>query len=71
MVAQLERDQLTSFAIPANLDRLLLINDLINNVIKRYDAFKAGDRSATAEIDPACVPRSEGISSALPPISSH
>ena len=40
-------------------DRLLLINDLINNVIKRYDAFKAGDRSATAEIDPACVPRSD------------
>lgn len=39
-------------------DRLLLINDLINNVIKRYEAFKAGDRSATAEIDPACVPTS-------------
>ncbi|GAA5984751.1 hypothetical protein JCM10908_003485 [Rhodotorula pacifica] len=38
---------------PEGMDRLLLINDLINNVIKRYDAFKAGDRSATAEIDPA------------------
>ncbi|GAA5962156.1 hypothetical protein JCM8115_006610 [Rhodotorula mucilaginosa] len=38
---------------PDAMDRLLLINDLINNVIKRYDAFKAGDRSATAEIDPA------------------
>ncbi|GAA5826769.1 hypothetical protein JCM11251_002888 [Rhodosporidiobolus azoricus] len=38
---------------PEGMDRLLLINDLINNVIKRYEAFKAGDRSATAEIDPA------------------
>ncbi|GAA6042452.1 hypothetical protein JCM8097_008461 [Rhodosporidiobolus ruineniae] len=38
---------------PDAMDRLLLINDLINNVIKRYEAFKAGDRSATAEIDPA------------------
>lgn len=34
-------------------DRLLLINDLINNVTNRYEAFKAGDRSATADIDPA------------------
>ncbi|BGP19650.1 hypothetical protein JCM10213_000107 [Rhodosporidiobolus nylandii] len=38
---------------PDAMDRLLLINDLINNVINRYEAFKAGDRSATAEIDPA------------------
>ncbi|GAA5908913.1 hypothetical protein JCM5296_002502 [Sporobolomyces johnsonii] len=38
---------------PDAMDRLLLINDLINNVIKRYEAFKAGDRSATAEINPA------------------
>merc|ERR1719487_2144780 len=38
---------------PEGMDRLLLINDLINNVIKRYEAFKAGDRSATAEIDPS------------------
>ncbi|KAK4057491.1 ARF-binding protein [Microbotryomycetes sp. JL221] len=35
------------------VDRLLLMNDLINNVIKRYESFKAGDRTATAEIDPA------------------
>jgi len=34
-------------------DRLLLINDLINNVTKRYESFKGGDRSATADIDPA------------------
>ncbi|GAA5962499.1 hypothetical protein JCM21900_002505 [Sporobolomyces salmonicolor] len=38
---------------PDAMDRLLLINDLINNVIKRYESFKAGDRSATAEINPA------------------
>ncbi|KPV72647.1 uncharacterized protein RHOBADRAFT_55739 [Rhodotorula graminis WP1] len=38
---------------PDSMDRLLLINDLINQVLKRYDAFKAGDRTATADIDPA------------------
>ncbi|GAA5843291.1 hypothetical protein JCM3766R1_003653 [Sporobolomyces carnicolor] len=38
---------------PDAMDRLLLINDLINNVTNRYEAFKAGDRSATADIDPA------------------
>ncbi|ORY88230.1 VHS domain-domain-containing protein [Leucosporidium creatinivorum] len=37
---------------PEAMDRLLLMNDLINNVVKRYESFKAGDRSATAEIDP-------------------
>lgn len=31
------------------------MNDLINNIVKRYEAFKAGDRSATAEIDPTCA----------------
>ncbi|BGP27297.1 VHS domain containing protein [Rhodotorula toruloides] len=45
---------------PDSMDRLLLINDLINNVIKRYEAFKAGDRSATAEIDPALAAGSAG-----------
>ncbi|GAA6061454.1 hypothetical protein JCM10212_005657 [Sporobolomyces blumeae] len=38
---------------PDAMDRLLLINDLINNVLTRYEAFKSGDRSATADIDPA------------------
>ncbi|GAA6023385.1 hypothetical protein JCM11491_006454 [Sporobolomyces phaffii] len=38
---------------PDAMDRLLLINDLINNVTKRYESFKGGDRSATADIDPA------------------
>lgn len=38
------------------MDRLLMMNDLINNVVNRYDAFKKGDRSATAEIDPAFAP---------------
>lgn len=31
------------------------MNDLINNVVKRYESFKAGNRSATAEIDPTSV----------------
>ncbi len=39
-----------------NMDRLLMMNDLINNVVNRYEAFKKGDRSATAEIDPAFAP---------------
>jgi ADP-ribosylation factor-binding protein GGA len=29
------------------------MNDLINNVLDRYQSFKKGDRSATAEINPA------------------
>lgn len=36
-------------------DRLLLMNDLINNIIKRYEAFKGGDRSATADVDVSYV----------------
>ncbi|OAV87080.1 hypothetical protein PTTG_03378 [Puccinia triticina 1-1 BBBD Race 1] len=38
---------------PDMMDRLLLINDLTNNVLERYIAFKAGDFTATAEINPA------------------
>ncbi|KAG0144886.1 hypothetical protein CROQUDRAFT_46614 [Cronartium quercuum f. sp. fusiforme G11] len=38
---------------PEMMDRLLLINDLTNNVLNRYTSFKAGDFSATAEINPA------------------
>lgn len=36
-------------------DKLLLLNDLMNQVLKRYDAYLAGDRTAVVEIDPACV----------------
>ncbi|KAI5478651.1 VHS domain containing protein [Pseudohyphozyma bogoriensis] len=36
---------------PSAIDRLLLMNDLINNVVKRYEAFKKGDRTTVAEID--------------------
>ncbi|EGG00811.1 uncharacterized protein MELLADRAFT_50288 [Melampsora larici-populina 98AG31] len=38
---------------PEMMDRLLLINDLTNNVLDRYTSFKAGDFTATAEINPA------------------
>jgi hypothetical protein len=31
------------------------MNDLINNVLQRYESFKKGDRSATIEIDSASV----------------
>ncbi|KDE04802.1 hypothetical protein MVLG_04766 [Microbotryum lychnidis-dioicae p1A1 Lamole] len=41
---------------PGAIDRLLMMNDLINNILKRYEAFKAGDRTAVAEIDPALGP---------------
>lgn len=33
------------------LDRLLLMNDLINNVLDRYEACKKGDWAKAAEID--------------------
>lgn len=36
-------------------DKLLTINDLINQVLERYASFKRGDRNAVAEIDPAYV----------------
>lgn len=29
------------------------MNDLINNVLERYEKFKKGDRTAIAEINPA------------------
>lgn len=32
-------------------DRLLLMNDLINNVLERFEACKRGDWSKAAEID--------------------
>ncbi|GAA99843.1 uncharacterized protein L969DRAFT_100826 [Mixia osmundae IAM 14324] len=38
---------------PDQMDKLLMMNDLLNNVLTRYEAFKKGDRTATAEIDPA------------------
>ncbi|SCZ97205.1 BZ3500_MvSof-1268-A1-R1_Chr4-2g07059 [Microbotryum saponariae] len=41
---------------PGAIDRLLMMNDLINNILKRYESFKAGDRTAVAEIDPALGP---------------
>lgn len=36
-----------------NIDKLLLMNDLINNVLDRYEEYKKGNRNASAEIDPA------------------
>ncbi len=41
-------------------DRLLLINDLINQVISRYAAYVKGDFSATVSIDPSIDPRKGG-----------
>ena len=35
------------------MDRLLLMNDLINNVLDRYEACKKGDWAKAAEIDAA------------------
>ncbi|KAK0536694.1 ARF-binding protein [Tilletia horrida] len=48
-----------------HLDRLLLINDLINKVCERYESFKKGDFTATAEIDPSIDP-SKGGANAVP-----
>lgn len=33
------------------MDRLLLMNDLINNVLDRYEAIKTGDWAKAQEID--------------------
>jgi hypothetical protein len=46
-------DDLYSRTLGLRADKLLLMNDLINNVLVRYNSFRKGDRSATAEIDPA------------------
>ncbi|KAL9936328.1 hypothetical protein V8E36_004396 [Tilletia maclaganii] len=48
-----------------HLDRLLLINDLINKVCERYESFKKGDFTATAEIDPSIDP-TKGGANAVP-----
>ncbi|EPQ31790.1 uncharacterized protein PFL1_01122 [Pseudozyma flocculosa PF-1] len=47
------------------MERLLLINDLINQVCERYKAFTRGDWSATANIDPSIDP-SRGGADAVP-----
>jgi ADP-ribosylation factor-binding protein GGA len=47
------------------MDRLLLINDLINNVIGRYQSFKKGDFTASVTIDPSIDP-SKGGADAVP-----
>lgn len=47
------------------IDRLLLLNDLVNQVCERYDAFKKGDYSAKVHIDPSIDP-AKGGSAAVP-----
>lgn len=47
------------------MDRLLLLNDLVNQVWERYQAFKKGDFSASVHIDPSIDP-SKGGSAAVP-----
>jgi ADP-ribosylation factor-binding protein GGA len=46
-------------------DRLLLINDLINNVHERYQSFTRGDFTASVTIDPSIDP-SKGGADAVP-----
>lgn len=46
-------------------DRLLLINDLINNVNERYQSFKRGDFTVQVTIDPSIDP-SKGGADAVP-----
>lgn len=43
-----------------NMDRLLLVNDLINQVVERYKQFTQGNYSAEAHIDPSIDPRKGG-----------
>ncbi|EST06387.1 hypothetical protein PSEUBRA_004281 [Kalmanozyma brasiliensis GHG001] len=48
-----------------NMDRLLLVNDLINQVVERYKQFTKGNYSAQAHIDPSIDP-SKGGADAVP-----
>ncbi|SJX61081.1 related to GGA2-Arf-binding protein [Sporisorium reilianum f. sp. reilianum] len=48
-----------------NMDRLLLVNDLINQVVERYKQFTKGNYSAKAHIDPSIDP-SKGGADAVP-----
>ncbi|PWN88098.1 VHS-domain-containing protein [Acaromyces ingoldii] len=43
-----------------HLDRLLLINDLINQVCERHKAYSKGDFSVTVTIDPSIDPKKGG-----------
>ncbi|KDN39951.1 VHS-domain-containing protein [Tilletiaria anomala UBC 951] len=49
----------------SSMDRLLLINDTINQVIARYASYVKGDFSATVSIDPSIDP-SKGGADAVP-----
>lgn len=59
-ISEAETDAETS-----HLDRLLLINDTINQVISRYAAYVKGDFSVTVSIDPSIDP-SKGGADAVP-----
>lgn len=48
-----------------NMDRLLLVNDLINQVVERYKQFTKGNYSAEVHIDPSIDP-SKGGADAVP-----
>lgn len=48
-----------------NMDRLLLVNDLINQVVERYKQFTKGNYAAQAHIDPSIDP-SKGGADAVP-----
>ncbi|SPC61109.1 related to GGA2 - Arf-binding protein [Ustilago sp. UG-2017b] len=43
-----------------NMDRLLLVNDLINQVAERWEQFKKGNFDAKVEIDPSIDPKKGG-----------
>ncbi|PWZ01056.1 VHS-domain-containing protein, partial [Testicularia cyperi] len=43
-----------------NMDRLLLINDLINQIVERYHQFTQGNYDAKAHIDPSIDPAKGG-----------
>ncbi|KAJ1032524.1 hypothetical protein NDA16_000547 [Ustilago loliicola] len=43
-----------------NMDRLLLVNDLINQVVERWEQFRKGNFDAKVEIDPSIDPRKGG-----------
>lgn len=54
---------------PDAMDRLLLMNDLINNILRRYESFKAGDHTATADVDNSFLSPDEKVKVAAQSVS--
>lgn len=64
-IGEVEESSSSDAAGSDNMDRLLLVNDLINQVVERYKQFTQGNYAAQAHIDPSIDP-SKGGADAVP-----